>query len=60
MRKAHLRDRHLARQQNLITDAEDRQLEAMERAVAAVVAVDDFAAAEIASSFKTRVERAAS
>jgi acyl-CoA dehydrogenase len=60
MRKAHVRDRQLARQQNLITDAEDRQLEAMERAVAAVVAVDDFAAAEIASSFKTRVERAAS
>jgi acyl-CoA dehydrogenase len=60
MRKAHVRDRQLARQQNLITDAEDLQLEAMERAVAAVVAVDDFAAAEIASSFKTRVERAAS
>jgi acyl-CoA dehydrogenase len=53
LRHAHVRDRHVARQQNLITDAENRQLEEMEKAVAAVVAVDDFAAADIAPVSET-------
>lgn len=47
MHKAHLRDIAKARDAGLINDAEIAQLKATEQAVAAVVAVDDFAADEL-------------
>jgi acyl-CoA dehydrogenase len=47
MRQAHMRDIAAARQRGLINDAEADQLKAVELAVAAVVAVDDFPAEEI-------------
>ena len=40
---AHIRDAEAARQQGLITDAEAKELRAAADAVAAAVAVDDFA-----------------
>src|SRR5262249_22579757 len=43
LHKAHIRDVEAARQQGLITDAEANELRAAAAAVAAAVAVDDFA-----------------
>jgi acyl-CoA dehydrogenase len=47
LRQAHVRDIAAARQRGLINDAEADQLKAVELAIAAVVAVDDFPAEEI-------------
>ena len=47
MRKARVRDVGKARAQGLINDAEAAQLEELAKAVADVVAVDDFAPDEI-------------
>jgi acyl-CoA dehydrogenase len=47
LRQAHVRDIAAARQRGLINDAEADQLKAVQLAVAAVVAVDDFPAEEI-------------
>ncbi len=47
MKKAHIHDRLAALRQNLITAAENNRLEEMERAVAAIVAVDDFSPSEV-------------
>jgi acyl-CoA dehydrogenase len=47
LRQAHVHDIAEARQRGLINDAEADQLKAVQLAVAAVVAVDDFAAEEI-------------
>ena len=47
MRKARVRDVGKARAQGLINDAEAAQLEALAKAIAAAVAVDDFAPEEI-------------
>jgi acyl-CoA dehydrogenase len=47
LRQAHVRDIAAARQRGLINDAEADQLKAVELAVAAVVAVDDFPAEEV-------------
>ena len=48
LHKAHMRDVGKARQQGLINDAEARELRAAADAVAAAVAVDDFAPEELA------------
>jgi acyl-CoA dehydrogenase len=48
LRQAHVRDISTARQRGLINDAEADQLKAVQIAIAAVVAVDDFPADEIA------------
>jgi acyl-CoA dehydrogenase len=47
MHKAHVRDVEQARRQGLINEAEAGQLQAAAQAVAAAVAVDDFAAEEL-------------
>jgi acyl-CoA dehydrogenase len=47
LRQAHIRDIAVARQRGLISDAELDQLKAVQLAVAEVIAVDDFAAAEL-------------
>jgi acyl-CoA dehydrogenase len=47
MHKAHVRDIDKARAQGLITDAEAEQLRAAAAAVAAAIAVDDFAPSEL-------------
>jgi acyl-CoA dehydrogenase len=47
MHKAHVRDIDTARQQGLINEAEAGQLRAAAEAVAAAIAVDDFAAEEL-------------
>jgi acyl-CoA dehydrogenase len=47
LHKAHVRDIDKARQQGLINDAETGELQAAAAAVAAAVAVDDFAAEEL-------------
>jgi acyl-CoA dehydrogenase len=47
LHKAHIRDIDKARQQGLINDAEAGELQAAAAAVAAAVAVDDFAAEEL-------------
>jgi acyl-CoA dehydrogenase len=48
MQQAHVRDIAAARQRGLINDAEADKLKAVQLAIAAVVAVDDFPAEEIA------------
>jgi acyl-CoA dehydrogenase len=48
LRQAHVHDVATARQRGLINDAEADQLKAVQLAIAAVVAVDDFPAEEIA------------
>jgi acyl-CoA dehydrogenase len=48
LRQAHVHDVDTARQRGLINDAEADQLKAVQLAIAAVVAVDDFPAEEIA------------
>jgi len=48
MRQAHVRDIDKARAQNLLTDAEAEKLRAAASAVAAAIAVDDFAPEELA------------
>jgi acyl-CoA dehydrogenase len=47
LRQAHVHDVAAARQRGLINDAEADQLKAVQLAIAAVIAVDDFAAEEI-------------
>jgi acyl-CoA dehydrogenase len=47
LRQAHVHDVAAARQRGLINDAEAHQLKAVQLAIAAVIAVDDFAAEEI-------------
>src|SRR5262249_60994505 len=47
MHKAHVRDIDAARAQGLITDAEAEKLRAAASAVAAAIAVDDFAPSEL-------------
>jgi acyl-CoA dehydrogenase len=49
LRKARVRDPEKARRQGLIKDAEAAQLEAVAQAIAAVVAVDDFAPEDLAA-----------
>jgi len=46
LRQAHMQDIAAARQRGLINDAEADQLKAVQLAIAAVVAVDDFPAEE--------------
>jgi acyl-CoA dehydrogenase len=48
LRQAHVHDVETARQRGLINDAEADQLKAVQLAIAAVIAVDDFPAEEIA------------
>ncbi len=47
MRKARVRDIGKARAQGLINDAEAAQLEELAKAIAAAIAVDDFAPEEL-------------
>ena len=52
LRRARIHDRTAARAGNVITDAENERLAEIEKAVAAVVAVDDFAASELTPARK--------
>ena len=53
MRKSRVRDIGKARAQGLINDAEVIQLEELAKAVAAAIAVDDFAPEELAPQQKS-------
>ena len=54
LRQAHVRDVDVARQRGLISEAEADQLRAVQRAIADVVAVDDFAPEEISPRHAAR------
>ncbi len=54
LRQAHVHDIAVARQRGIINDAEADQLKAVQLAVAAVVAVDDFAAEELSPRHAAR------
>ncbi|HLH97793.1 MAG TPA: acyl-CoA dehydrogenase [Xanthobacteraceae bacterium] len=56
LRRAHVRDIDAARQRGLINDAEADQLKAVQLAIAAVVAVDDFPAEALAPRRAMRAE----
>jgi acyl-CoA dehydrogenase len=56
LRKAHVRDITKARQQDLINDAEAAELSVAAEAVAAAVAVDDFAPEELSPRLMSRFQ----
>jgi acyl-CoA dehydrogenase len=56
LRQAHVHDIAAARQRGLITDAEADQLKAVQLAIAAVVAVDDFAPEELSPRRAARAQ----